>query len=185
MSRSATSGPVSRPTVLDYLLLLAGAGLSMYLIDLGPLKVDASDAVTDAALRAAVEFLPRLLRLPEGIILLLPFFYLLQLPLGRRDSLTTGEWLWLLSWFGTGVLTALVACDHFDLLPEFVRKNLLLIRFIWYVGFELAMAALAFVLVLVGFLRPARPWTHQLGLALALWPVAPLAGILTLTKLFL
>jgi hypothetical protein len=78
-----------------------------------------------------------------------------------------------------------VVCNHFDLLPDFIRRDLLLIRFIWYVGFELAMAALALVLAFVGFLRPARPWTHQLGLALALWPVAPLAGILTLTKLFL
>jgi hypothetical protein len=78
-----------------------------------------------------------------------------------------------------------VVCRHFNVLPEFIGGNLLLIQFIWYVGFDLAMAAVALLLVLVGFVRPARPWTHQLGLALALWPVGPVAGILTLTKLFL
>jgi hypothetical protein len=186
MSRSATpSAPVLRPTVLDYLLLLAGAGLSLFLIELGPLPVEASSAIADPALKTAVGYLPHLLRLPEGITLLLPFFFLLQLPRGRRESLTAAEWLWLVSWFGTALLTALVACAHFNLLPEFIQANLLLIRFVWCVGFELAMAAVALLLLLIGFFRPAPPWTHQLALALALWPAAPVAGILALTKLFL
>jgi hypothetical protein len=171
--------------VIDYLLLLAGAGLSLYLIDLGPLSVEASGNITDPALKAGIEFLPRLLRLPEGVILLLPFFYLLQMILGRRDSLTAGEWLWLLSWVGTVLLTVLAVFRHLNVLPEFIREKLLLIQFVWYVGFELAMAAVALLLILAGFFRPARPWTHQLGLALALWPVPAIAGILTLTKMFL
>ncbi len=188
MSRAISAAPVrplSRPTLVDYLLLLVGAGLSLYLIDLNPLQLDPSDAVTNPTLRAGVAFLPRLLRLPEGIILVLPFFLVAQWPLGRREGLTTGEWLWLLSWCGTAFLTGLTVAVHFGLLPEIVRANLLLIQFIWYIGFELAMAGLALVLAIIGLFRSPRPWTHQLGLALALWPVAPLAGILTLTKLFL
>jgi hypothetical protein len=170
---------------LDYLLLLAGAGLSVYLMQLGSFTVEASDAIGQIQLRAFIAFLPSLLRLSEGIILLLPVFFVLQLVRGRRDGPTAAEWLWLLSWFGTAFLTAVGVCEHLDLLPGFVLAHLLLVRFIWYIGFELAMAALAVVVLCVGFFRPPRPWTHQLGLALALWPVAPLAGILTLTKLFL
>jgi hypothetical protein len=184
MSRIVTSGPASRPTLIDYLLLLAGAGLSLALIKLSPFSVEPSDAVTQRALRAAIPLLPRLLRLPEGVILLLPLFFATQFVLGRRDSLTAAEWLWLLSWCGTAILTVLAGCDHFNLLPELLQTNVLLIRLIWYVGFELAMALLACVLIVAGFFRPARPWTHQLALALALWPVAPLAGILALSKLF-
>ncbi len=189
MSRPPTPDPrhpiLLRPTVVDYLLFLAGAGLSLYLIELSPFTVEAIDTVNAPVLRTAVSFLPRLLRLPEGVILLLPLFLLFQLPRGRREGLTAVEWLWLLSWFGTVLLTLLAACDHFNLLPEFVQTKLLLVRFVWYVGFELAIAGVAGLLLVVGFFRPARPWTHQLGLALALWPVAPLAGILTLTKLFI
>jgi hypothetical protein len=184
MSSISVPGQRSRPTVVDYLVLLAGAGLSIGLIKISPFNVEAANSISDTTVRGAVAFLPRLLRLPEGIILLLPLFLLIQFVRGRREALTMAEWLWLVSWCGTAALTALAAFDHFNLLPEFLRTHLLLIRFVWYVGFDLAIALLASALIVVGFFRPPRPWTHQLALALALWPVAPLAGILTLTKLF-
>jgi hypothetical protein len=184
MSSTLIPGPAARPTVVDYLVLLAGAGLSFGLIKLSPFTVDATDNINQSILRYAVPYLPCLLRLPEGIVLLLPVFLLIQLVRGRRESLTAAEWLWLVLWFGTALLTVLGGCERFNLLPEFVRTHLLLVRFVWYVGFDLAVALLAAVLIVVGLFRPTAPWTHQLALALAVWPVAPLAGILTLSKLF-
>jgi hypothetical protein len=184
MSRTTLSAAVMRPTVSDYLLLLAGAGLSLYLMDLSPFAVEANDNIGNPSLRVAITFLPRLLRLPEGIILLLPLFVGPQFLLGRREGLTAAEWLWLFSWCGTALLTAFGAADFLSLLPALVRANLLWTRFVWYVGFDLAMAGVAVALLVIGLFRPARPWTHQLGLALAFWPVPPLAGIMTLTKLF-
>ena len=74
MSRTTPSAALTRPTLVDYLLLLAGVGLSLYLMDLSPFGVDATDNISDPGLRAAIPFLPRLLRLPEGVILLLPLF---------------------------------------------------------------------------------------------------------------
>ncbi len=184
MSHTTFSAAVVRPTLVDYLLLLAGAGLSLYLMDLSPFTVEANDSIGNPGLRAAIPFLPRLLRLPEGIILLLPLFVGPQFLLGRREGLTAAEWLWLFSWCGTALLTVMGAADFLNLLPAIVRANLLWTRFVWYVGFDLAMAGVAVALVMIGFFRPGRPWTHPLGLALALWPVPPLAGIMTLTKLF-
>jgi len=185
MARSTTPVSVSRPTVLDYFFLLAGVGLSLFLMEFHPLKVEASDLITNDALRGAIAYLPQLLRLPEGVILVFPVFFIAQFALGRCQGLTAGEWLWLLSWFGTAMLTALAVCNHYQFLPDFVQTNLLLIRFTWYIGFGLAMAGVALFLFIVGFFGAVRPWTHQLALALALWTVAPLAGILTLTKMFL
>jgi hypothetical protein len=184
MSRSSFSAAVMRATLVDYLLLLAGAGLSLYLMDLSPFAVEANENIGNPDLRAAIPFLPRLLRLPEGIILLLPLFVGPQFLFGRREGLTAAEWLWLFSWCGTALLTMVGAADFLGLLPVIVHANLLWARFVWYVGFDLAMACVAIALIIVGFFRPGRPWTHQLGLALALWPVPPLAGIMTLTKLF-
>jgi hypothetical protein len=56
-------------------------------------------------------------------------------------------------------------------------------RKLWYLIFVPSMAGLAVVLGLAGLLRrgPA-PWTHTFGVALILWPVAPLAGILAFGK---
>jgi hypothetical protein len=184
MSRTTFPAAVLRPTLVDYLLLLAGAGLSLFLMDLSPFTVEANDNIGNPGLRAAIPFLPRLLRLPEGVILLLPLFVAPQFWFGRREGLTAAEWLWLFSWFGTALLTVIGAADSLSLLPVIVRANLLWIRFVWYLGFDLAMACVAIALIVIGFFRPGRPWTHQLGLALALWPVPPLAGIMTLTKLF-
>ena len=183
MSSTLLPGPVARPTVADYLVLLAGAGLSLGLIKLSPFTADAADSISQPILRHAVPYLTSLLRLPEGVVLLLPVFFLIQLVRGRRESLTAAEWLWLVLWFGTAGLTVLGGCERFHLLPELVRTHLLLVRLVWYVGFGLAAALLAVVLIVVGFFRPPAPWTNQLALALAVWPVAPVAGILMLSKL--
>ena len=40
-------------------------------------------------------FLPTVMRLPEGVLLLGPVFFLLQVILGRRQGPTGAEWLWV------------------------------------------------------------------------------------------
>src|SRR5258707_10667494 len=111
MSRTFTPAPAARPTVADYLVLLAGAGLSLALIKLCPLTVEAADSISERAVRAAIPLLPRILRLPEGVVLLLPLFFLIQFVRRRQEGLTAGEWLWLVLWCGTALLTGLACCD--------------------------------------------------------------------------
>jgi probable H4MPT-linked C1 transfer pathway protein len=172
----------SRPTLLDFLLLLLGCGGSLYLVRLGPLWVEPGEHVTSPVLYEVVaSFLPTLMRLPEGVLLLGPLFFLLQLVLGRRQGPTGAEWLWVLAWLGTAALTGLSAWARTDTVPEiiepYVHKPLLL----WYLIFVPAMAALALVLAVLGLASSTpKPWTHQLGLALILWPALPLGAIFTL-----
>ena len=45
-----------------------------------------------------------------------------------------------------------------------------------------AMGALALVFLLISLFRPPPPWTHGLGLALIVWPVAPALIVLTVGK---
>jgi hypothetical protein len=173
----------SRPTLADYCLLLLGCGLSLYLIRLGPMPAAAEESRTDPGLREVVALLPETMRLPEGVLLLWPVFLALQRLRGRRQGLTFGEWLWVLAWLGTALLTGLSAWERWGTLPEFAQPYTAKPRLLWYVLLVPSMAALAGVLALGGLLRrvPA-PWTHTCGLALVLWPVAPLAGILLLGK---
>jgi probable H4MPT-linked C1 transfer pathway protein len=172
----------SRPTLLDYLLLLLGCGVSLYLVRLGPLWVEPGEHVTGPVLAEVVAtFLPTVMRLPEGVLLLGPVFFVLQVVLGRRQGPTGAEWLWVLAWLGTAGLTGLSAWARTDTVPEmiqpYVHKPLLL----WYLIFVPAMAALALVLAVLGLASSVpKPWTHQLGLALILWPALPLGAIFTL-----
>jgi hypothetical protein len=169
--------------MLDYWLLLLGCGLSLYLMRLGPLAAAADDSRTDPALRAFVARLPDLMRLPEGVFLLWPLFLALQRVRGRKLGLTFGEWLWVLAWLGTAFLTGLSAWQKWGTLPELVQPYAVKSRLVWYIVIVPAMAAFAGLLTLGGLLRrvPA-PWTHSCGLALMIWPVAPLSGILLLGK---
>jgi hypothetical protein len=56
--------------------------------------------------------LPEAMRLPEGVLLLWPVFLALQRLRGRRQGLTFGEWLWVLAWLGTALLTGLSAWER-------------------------------------------------------------------------
>ena len=184
MSKSDYYAIRSRPTLLDYLLLLLGCGVSLYLVRLGPLWVEPGEHVTNPILYEVVaSYLPTAMRLPEGVLLLGPVFFVLQVVLGRRQGPTGAEWLWVLAWLGTALLTGLSAWERWGTLPEFAQPYTAKPRLLWYVLLVPSMAALAGVLALGGLLRrvPA-PWTHTCGLALVLWPVAPLAGILLLGK---
>jgi hypothetical protein len=167
--------PPSRPCLLDVFLLLAGCSLSLYLIQLSPLVVEVSEPVASTQLRDFILFLPAVMRLPEGIILLWPLFFGTQRALGRAQGLTGGEWLWVISWVGVAVLASLDVWHSLGGMPEFLQTRP---RQLWYLIFVPAMAALALLLTLGGLLsrRPA-PWTHLFSLALIIWPVVPLVGI--------
>jgi hypothetical protein len=178
-----TAPPPPRPYLLDYFLLLVGFSVSLYLMELSPLTVEPRDEVTHHVARAWVVFLPLLLRVPEGIILFLPVFFLLQFVMLRKHEITSGEWLWIIDWMGTTALTGVAAYRHEFGLPEQLETYWPTARWVWYLGFGAAMAALAALATLYNLIRRApMPWTHGLGLALVLWPVVPLVGILLLTK---
>jgi hypothetical protein len=165
---------------VDYVLLLGGASLSLYLMQLGPLTAEAAEGATAfAALLAA--FLPGPMRLTEGVVLLWPLFFVTQRLRGRKEGLTAVEWLWVISWIGIAVLTLLAALEGAGGLPESLHRYAAAPRKLWYYIFAPSMAALAVVLGLGGmFRRGAAPWTHSFGTALVLWPAAPLAGIVAL-----
>jgi hypothetical protein len=184
MSRAADKPPAPpaalRPTLVDYVFLLAGVSLSLYLMLLSPLAAEAGEGAT-TALALFVAFLPGPMRLSEGVILLWPFFLATQRLRGRKEGLTAAEWLWVLSWIGVAVLTLLGALDTAGGLPEFLQRYAAVPRKLWYYIFAPSMAALAVVLGLAGLVRRGPPpWTHTFGLAVILWPVVPLAGILAL-----
>ena len=68
-------------------------------------------------------------------------------------------------------------------LPGFLEEWWGPFRWVWYFGFGVALAMPALGFALFGLIRRRpMPWTHGLGLALALWPVLPLLGILLLSK---
>jgi hypothetical protein len=173
----------ARPALVDYVLLLSGCGLSLYLIELKPLHIHAAEGVETPLARYLVEFLPRPLRLTEGIVLLWPLFFLTQLVRGRREPLTAAEWLWVVSCLGVALLTGLAAWENSGSLPEGLQAHADVPARLWYVVVVPSMAALAVLLGLAGLLRrgPA-PWTHAFAVVLIVWPVGPLAGILTLGR---
>jgi hypothetical protein len=152
-------------------------------MDLKPLRVSPTESAESSLTRSLIEFLPRPLRLTEGVIMLWPAFYLTQLVRRRKEPMTAAEWLWVVSWVGVALLTGLATWDVSGTLPEVFRPYADVPRKLWYVIIVPSMAALATVLGLAGLLRrgPA-PWTHTFGLGLILWPVVPLAGILALGR---
>jgi hypothetical protein len=154
----------------------------LYLLALSPMHVKLRNENPSSVLHEFVAFLPAAMRLPEGIVLMGPIFYVTQL-IRRRPGLTTLEWLWILSWLGIGLLTGLAFWERFGELPEFVRPYAATPRKLWYLIFVPSMAALAVVLGILGLVRrgPA-PWTHTFGLVLLTWPIAPLLGIVSFGK---
>jgi hypothetical protein len=173
----------TRPYLLDYALLLGGFALSLYLMDLYRWTVVPEDYITDHALRSVIEFLPRLVRIPEGVILFFPLFFLPQFVLGRRQEIASGEWLWIIAWFGTAALVGVAVVRHLIGLPDWLDSYAQAVRWIWHLGFGTALALIALLLVPIGLIRRGpMPWTHGLGLVLVLWPILPLVGILILTK---
>src|SRR4051794_26565145 len=105
MSRADKAPPVPpRPTLFDFVLVVAGFGLSLFLFQADSLRVTPAPGAPLAAVTYLVPILPQLVRLPEGVILLWPIFYLSQRVLGRHQGLTSGEWLWVFAWAVTALL---------------------------------------------------------------------------------
>jgi hypothetical protein len=121
------------------------------------------------------------MRLPEGVILLWPLFFATQWP-GRSRSLTPGEWIWLFAWVGVALLTCLTALEHLGGLPGFMQAHARKPLLLWYVIAMPAMGGLALVFLVVSLFKPSPPWTHNLGLALVLWPAVPALTVLALGR---
>ncbi len=175
-----TTTVVSRPCFVDYLFLLAGVGLSLYLMQLAPIRA-APDESGDRRFAAVIAFLPSLMRLPEGVILLLPLFFATQWRT-RTGGLTLGEWLWLLAWVGIALITALTAWEAVAGLPSWLAPHAVKPRLLWYALFAPAMALLAILFLIVSLFRPPAPWTQSMGLALLLWPAGPSLAVLMLGR---
>jgi hypothetical protein len=166
---------VSRPALVDHLAVLAGAALSVYLMRLAPMTAEPTNPLPPRVAQA-FDFLVVLIRLPEGVVLLWPFFYATQW-FSRSGGLTAGEWLWLLCWAGVLLLTALTVWGSLLGFPESVQPYADKPRLLWYMLLTPALAALALAVLVVDLFRSSKPpWTHHLALALLLWP-APAALI--------
>jgi hypothetical protein len=170
----------SRPTVLDYLLILVGWSFSLVLTDWSGLRATAQEETPAAVSEHLLKHLPDLLFLPVGVILLWPIFYLTQRVVGRPAALAPAEWLWGLAWLGALALTGWVAWQHWGTPPEFLSRA----NFKEYVlvGYAVAMISLAVIAMLIWLVdligRWPQPWTHSLGVVLLVWPVLPLLAVM-------
>jgi hypothetical protein len=183
MSRVPIVVPPSRPTLVDYVFLMVGSTLSLILFLISPSPVHLTRDNGTTFVQEFFVFLPGVMRLPEGILLMGPVFYVTQLIRRRSWALTSVEWLWLLDALGIALLAGVAVWERSGTLPDFLHPYAPLPRQLWYLVFVPSMAALAAVLAIFGFLRRGvTPWTHTFGLVLLLWPIAPLVGILSLGK---
>jgi hypothetical protein len=173
-----TSRPCpSRPSLFDHLLVLAGAALSLYLMRLAPIRAEPARTL-GPRLAEVFAFLPDMMRLSEGVILLWPFFFLPQW-ISRSERLTAGEWLWLLAWVGLLLLTGLTAWEFLLGLPEALVPHAGKPRLLWYVLAVPALAGVGVIVLIVSLLSGVPPpWTHWLALALMFWPALPVLVVL-------
>jgi hypothetical protein len=184
MPRTAEPEPIarpvpSRPTLVDFLLILAGVSLSAFAAPFSGLHVEPQPDMPPFVQPQLLQALPTFLLLPLGPLLLWPLFYGTQWVLGRRQPLTWGEWLWGISWLGHLLLIGWVAWATLGEPPAFLNPEPYRPPVVWVVLVVPALALIALVLALGGLIGAWRkPWTHAFGLALALWPALPWAGIL-------
>ena len=166
----------TRPTWLDYVLLLTGCTLSLLLAQLSGLEAMPTPETPANAYLPLVALLPQILFLPLGVILLWPLLYSTQRLTGRDQPLTAGEWLLGLAWLAALVLAGGIVWQHWGTLPELLGDYLREYLVVGHLLGALALAALAAVVWLIDlFGRWSQPWTDRLGLALLMWPAAPLA----------
>ena len=182
MIQQPNAAAPARPTVVDYLLVLAGYSLSLFLIRLKAWKFEGKEGLA-APVGDLVGQLGDIIRLTEGVVLLWPLFLALQSVRGRNQGLTAGEWLWVIAWLCVALLTGLAAWEHWGSLPNWIRELDQRPRWIYYMIVAPSMGVLAILFTLAGLVsRGGTPWTHSFSLALVSWPVVPLAGILMLAK---
>jgi len=172
---STRSAPSSRPTLVDYLLLMIGFALSSVLyVQLRQPSATPGPNAAHAALRDLLAALPALLW---------PLFLATQRLLGRKQGLTVAEWLWVFAWLGTATMIGLGAWNRWGTVPEFLRDYRVYPALVWYVILVPSMALIALLAALFGvFSGSQRPWTHNLAIVLLAWPVLPLAGLLALSN---
>ncbi|HKI36124.1 MAG TPA: hypothetical protein VKA46_29980 [Gemmataceae bacterium] len=182
MSRADKALPVpSRPTLFDFFLIVTGFALSVFLSQAESLKVTPAPNAPAGGVAHLVPILPQLVRLTEGVILLWPLFFIPQRVLGRKQGITSGEWLWVIAWLGTVLLTGLAAWQTWGSVPEFLREYLPWAFVLGYLIVVPSMAAVALVLLLLGLIgRWQQPWTHTFGLVVIIWPALPVAAILAM-----
>jgi hypothetical protein len=175
----AMPASLARPAWLDYLLILFGCGVSLFLAELSGLRAVGRGHLPPALRPALPAVLPALLLLPVGILLLWPVFYTTQRLRGRPPGLAAGEWLWRVAWLFAGALSGWVAWKYWGSPPEVLVSD----SFQRYVviGYALAVLALGSIALLLTLLdlvsRWPRPWTHRFGLALFVWSALPLAAL--------
>ncbi|MBI3411801.1 MAG: hypothetical protein HY040_26010 [Planctomycetes bacterium] len=176
--RSPVQPQGTRPRLLDYLLICAGAGISAMLADFSGVRVLASESASPL-LQAFAKTIPFHLFLPIGILLFWPIFQAGQRVLGREQGLTAGEWLVGLSWLGALGLTGYLAWKGAGAAPEFLTGHGIIQSLVsGYIFCMIALGSIAALLIFVNLLtlwRP-RPWTHTFGLVLLMWPLVPLAA---------
>jgi hypothetical protein len=184
MSTAPDAARPTRPTVVDFFLLTVGFAASLVLLRIPLLRVDPSGGENlPEWLRTFLPLLPDLMRLPEGVLLLWPLFYVTQWIMGRTQALTTAEWLWVFAWVAVLGINAFAAWNAWGTVPESVKLYARWPSVLWYVVVVPSMAVTAVVVSLLGLVsRTAPPWTHSLAVALILWPLLPLAGVLALTR---
>lgn len=171
---------VSRPRFLDYFLMFCGVGLSLWLAELSGFQAQPTASTPPEIPLTALKLLPLLLFLPLGVVLFWPVFYTTQRIFGRPLSLTAGEWLWGVSWLITVALTTWIVWQGMGTPPEALQPAAAKgYAFVGYAVASMSLAAIAVLLFLVDLIgRWTQPWTHQLSLVLALWPVLPLIALL-------
>lgn len=159
----------------DYLLILLGVTLSLYLVALSRLTASLGSS-RGLFLDAFGAILPFLLFLPLGIILMWPLFFTLGKLSGRTQKMALGEWLWGFAWLVSLVMALWIFWMASGSAPESLttdgfRETLIT----GYALYLLAMSAVAFLVWLVSLFTSAlHPWTHTFALALLFWPVIPL-----------
>src|SRR5260370_26368603 len=99
---------LTRPTWLDFFLILVGCSLSLLLTDLGGFQAGPTETTPSGA-QLLLRAMPYLLFLPAGILLFFPLFYLTQRIAGRMQAITAGEWLSFVAWLGAALLALWVA----------------------------------------------------------------------------
>jgi hypothetical protein len=173
-----------RPTLFDFFIILLGASASLALFQFRLIRVLPSSAgAAWSGTAMTLPLLEQMLHLSEGIILMWPFFLGIQRLRGRTQGLTLMEWLWVFAWVGTALVAGLGAWNHWVGIPVDVLGPMRSVCLVWYVILGPSMALLALVIALLGMVvRVPPPWTHSCGIALVVWPVLPLAGILALGK---
>jgi hypothetical protein len=169
----------TRPSWLDYFLILAGMASSLLLTEWSGFQAVETAQTPELVRKLLLRHLPALLFLPLGILLFWPVFYGTQRLAGRPQHLTAGEWLWGVAWLGAVAFIAWIVWQYWGTPPEPLRPASFKQHV--FVGYAVGVLALAALGILIGIInligRWSQPWTHTFSLVLTTWPIVPLAAL--------